>query len=478
MKMRIIIAEDELVERKAMRKFIEETFVDMEVVGEAMNGRKAVELAEQLEPDIMFMDIRMPGVNGLEAIEQISVKHKRIKFILVSAYDSFEYAKEAMRFGIKDYILKPGRRQEIVKTLLRVSKEIHQEQQSDLQSQVLRKEQLLDRLMHQSDSRGIKELKGQLFPDMETACFFVIKATGDHNLEDYEYQLKTVLSSKACIFKSIPSEQVIVGCIFSVNKLIKSDLLVLARKVHLELGEASYIGIGNPTANMDQLAHSYQNAYRACIDLFADRNRNYGFYQGKIKDKQTDEKINTICILVEQGKQEEVIVFFKNHESELTGMDKEELYIQLIQLFARHGVEKPKTLVTSLQSSQDWYSYLHLCCMQMRDYFASKRSIHLAKTFMNEHFHENLTLEQVAAEVNLSPNYFSNLFRAGVGSTFIDYLTQIRLQKAKELIETNNYSLKEISFMIGYKDPNYFSRVFKKHVNQSPKQYQQAILRK
>src|SRR5690625_4809883 len=122
--MRILIAEDKLLERKSMKKFIETNFSTMEVVGEAVNGRKAIELAKTVQPDIIFMDIKMPGINGLEAIKQIHANDPAIKFILVSAYDTFDYAKQAMEFGIKDYILKPGKKEEIVQALLRVEKEV------------------------------------------------------------------------------------------------------------------------------------------------------------------------------------------------------------------------------------------------------------------------------------------------------------------------------------------------------------------
>ncbi|QGS69502.1 response regulator [Oceanobacillus sp. 143] len=149
--MRILLAEDEFIERKAMRKFIEENFPAIEIVAEAENGRKAIELAEKTSPDVIFMDIRMPGINGLEAIEKINMGNPAIKFILVSAYDSFDYAKEAMRFGIKDYILKPGKKEEIVKAILRVQKEIEVEkiqQLERIQALGLRHERLITELMH------------------------------------------------------------------------------------------------------------------------------------------------------------------------------------------------------------------------------------------------------------------------------------------------------------------------------------------
>src|SRR5690625_2203705 len=97
--MRILIAEDELLERKSMKKFIETNFSTMEVVGEAVNGRKAIELAKTVQPDIIFMDIKMPGINGLEAIKQIHANDPAIKFILVSAYETFDYRSEERRVG-------------------------------------------------------------------------------------------------------------------------------------------------------------------------------------------------------------------------------------------------------------------------------------------------------------------------------------------------------------------------------------------
>src|SRR5690625_2121339 len=120
-----------------MKKFIENNFTDLTVVGEAVNGRKAIELAETTQPDIIFMDIKMPGINGLEAIGEINEKYPAIKFILVSAYDSFDYAKEAMQYGIKDYILKPAKKEEIVKTLFRLQQEITLERKVKKQSTAL-----------------------------------------------------------------------------------------------------------------------------------------------------------------------------------------------------------------------------------------------------------------------------------------------------------------------------------------------------
>src|SRR5690625_2774321 len=166
--MRILIAEDELLERKSMKKFIETNFSTMEVVGEAVNGRKAIELAKTVQPDIIFMDIKMPGINGLEAIKQIHANDPAIKFILVSAYDTFDYAKQAMEFGIKDYILKPGKKEEIVKALLRLQQEITSERKAKKQSTALLQEQFMRHVMHEPLPEDTFYLQEELFPRMKS----------------------------------------------------------------------------------------------------------------------------------------------------------------------------------------------------------------------------------------------------------------------------------------------------------------------
>src|SRR5699024_3714962 len=130
-RMRVLIAEDELIERKAMRKFIEDNFSDIVVVGEAANGRNAIEQAQILQPDVIFMDLKMPGIDGLEAIERIHANEPSLKFIMISAYDSIAYAKKAKHFGIKDYILKPGKKEDVAKALLRAKKDIDAEKQRE-----------------------------------------------------------------------------------------------------------------------------------------------------------------------------------------------------------------------------------------------------------------------------------------------------------------------------------------------------------
>jgi two-component system response regulator YesN len=268
---RIIIVDDEALERKGLSKMILEEMPEISIVGDARNGRVAMELADQLAPDVMMMDIKMPGIDGVQAVKEIRKKHKKIKFIMVSAFNTFEYAKEVMQQGVKEYILKPSRKEDVIAALRRVQAEVQEERAEQMEQLRLRK----------------------------------------------KYQ--------------------------KALSLINSEW---------------------PEKNRELL----------------DRNR-----------------------------------------------------------------------------SSD-YSHIKIMMEKAVDY-------------IEQNFKEAITLEKTAEYVNLTPFYFSKIFKERMGVTFIDYLTELRINYAKEEMKSPEKSLKEICFDAGYKDPNYFSRVFKKITGDTPTEY-------
>lgn len=476
--MRILIAEDELLERKAMKKFIQDNFNDMTVVGEAVNGRQAIALAKDLQPNIIFMDIKMPGINGLEAIEQIHASQPAIKFILVSAYDTFEYAKQAMKFGIKDYILKPGKNEEIVRTLLRVREEILNEEKIEeerKQSEQLLKENVTRKLMKHPIGEETLELANQVFSDMRSGYFLVCDAELSINMSKMGDVLVDHLDQHFIMHEL---NGVVIILMISSNMIEKSDQLLLARKLHIHLGGNVFIGIGSLCGELKELPTSYRQAYEASMQLKEAKQSKYGFASKNNQPYRNDQIINHISQAIEKGNYDDTLMIFKENEQLLHSIDKEKLYILIQNLFGKRNIEVPIHSISSLLTNKDWYSYLEVCCMKIQEYYQSKQSMQKAKEYIRVHYASEVTLEDVAILVNLSPNYFSNLFKEEFGETFIEQLTRIRMENARELIEENAHSLKEISFLVGYKDPNYFSRVFKRFYNSSPRNYQKSIFDK
>ncbi|WP_158634022.1 response regulator transcription factor [Radiobacillus deserti] len=477
--MKVIIAEDELLERKAMRKFLETNFQQVEVIGEASNGRKAIELAESLRPDVMLMDIKMPGINGLEAIEIIHQFQPSIKFVLVSAYDSFEYAKQAMKFGVKEYILKPSKKEETIKAMLRIHKEIEEERkglEEKEQTGIIAKKHFLSKLMKYEQGEEVEQLQKALFPNMMYGCFFAIKDASQQLGESIEKELQDILEDT--YISDWQADQVIVLLMRS-EKFERAKLLKHARLLQMRLGKRVYIGVGHPT-RLSEVANSYHQSLSSLEHLMSVQHRNYGFpVEEEYRDRNSLEPLlNEIQAGDELGAIYQLNQLIEETNRQQRTLVLHELYYKIKQLLEAKQIKPWNKSIHELQSNQDWVQYVRLICLHIQQHYQSKHKIERAKTYIQEHYAHSVSLEEVADLCELSPNYFSNLFKETTGETFIDYVTNVRLNKASQLLEESDLSLKEISFMVGYKDPNYFSRVFKKYYQLSPKQYQQKLLKK
>lgn len=472
--MRILIAEDELLERKAMVKFIAANFTDLEVVGEASNGRKAIELARHYKPDIIFMDIKMPGINGLEAIETIIHETASVKFILVSAYDSFAYAKKAMQFGIKEYILKPGKKVDIIQAIRRVQKEIIREREQlaeQSQTNQLVKEHLLTKLMKYPVDDATKRLQQQFFPQLKNGYFLVVQAVNEISYDQVK-QIFTFHLPASFIMQQQGDWYNV--CVFSSAKVDKAVILQTARMIQMTLGGNSFIG-ASYSYPVDDLPKAYHEAFSACFELEKGQNRHYGFFMSKRTYLSINQPVAKLLDLIERCNEQEALQFYRDYMGQFTANDRDEIYMKIKSMLTNRGLTAPEQSLSDLTTTKDWEKFITVCCLRMQEYHQSKQYMEKAKQFIKQHYRDTITLEETADQVNLSPNYFSNLFKQEEGATFIEYVTRVRLQKAKELLEENSYSLKEISALVGYNDPNYFSRVFKKHYSKSPKQFQQAI---
>ena len=133
MMMKLLIVDDEPIEREGMQVILQKAFPELTIY-QARNGEVAIELANTIQPDLVLMDIKMPGMTGLEAIEKIQDEHSTIKFVMVTAFDMFDYARQAIKLGVKDYLLKPSKASEIVATVGKVLEECRLERVAELQA--------------------------------------------------------------------------------------------------------------------------------------------------------------------------------------------------------------------------------------------------------------------------------------------------------------------------------------------------------
>lgn len=435
---RLLIADDEALEREGVEWIIRRMVPDTFEILQAENGRQAIEISEEQRPNIVLMDVQMPGIQGLAALQEIRKLLPDAKFVLVTAYDSFHYAQEALTLGVKEYIVKPASREQIASLLRRLVDELDQEkakrsEQLTLKSKVSTLQPLVENelalilMMDQALGSSPEELAEWLEFPLEECRSLVVAFSGYDSSADrnslYETIRRTAKSFGPCLVSSIVEHHLAVflqkppqaagdwkeESIRFSQKLREAVQTLLKRDIS--------IGIGTLQSGADGLRKSYFEA-----------------------------------------------VFSSTCTEPISAFDD-----------LKQG-ESP-TFLGQGADPEGWQSYVMPVLQRIRDIREEQTLtvIDRAKHYIRQHFAEDLSLEEAAKSVHLNPFYFSKVFKEHVGETFIDYVTGLRIDLAKQLIEEGDLSLKQVSYQVGYKDPNYFSRVFKKVTGVAPSEYRSQL---
>lgn len=336
---RVLLVDDEYLEREALKIIISEGIEGAVIVGETGLGREAIELSKKLDPDIIFMDIKMPGINGIEATEMIKSKDRNKIIIILTAYDDFNFAQRAIKAGADDYILKPARTEEILETINRHMDKISIRKRSSIDERV-------QNLLKKIKSGDYKESKE------------ILKSIIELYLDNIE-ELRTKAKELA-------------------DQMIKTSYEMGLKVEKLFNNKIDYI----------YQLYSLNDIYSIEIWLL------------KILDAIFDE------------------------------------------------IMKKKTSDSS-------------------------NELKLVLDYIEKNFYKGVTLEEVANYVGLSPCYLSKLFKRELEINFVTYVTECRIEKAKELLENTDMPVLNIALELGYNEPNYFSKVFKKIVHMTPSQYRE-----
>ncbi|MEH7416208.1 response regulator [Neobacillus drentensis] len=527
--LKILIADDEILERKAVAKILKSSKVDAVVIGEAQNGRIAIEMAQEHRPDIIFMDIKMPGIDGVQAVKEIKKLEPGIRFIMVSAFNTFEYAKEVMRQGVKEYILKPSSKKDLLDSLERVADEILAERKAKEEQENLRenlnravsiaqKEWVSSLVMNQVQDMTFDEWSQLLGVEIISgyAMLFTLKTVSKTELNPLEKE-KWYRWLKASLKSIVVKHEIMVGamvesqvpvlflCKSSAEKsqfrtTAESIIENIFRLFKQEYGKGELrIGVGSPYNHAHELNRSYHEAIWALEELVKTPNRKFLFCnkQGTAFELPTDSEImeveKKLLDSIRQGDVNQVMLIFDSFVTKLgtnqiaPSMVKksfDELFILISRMLHDLGINyerSPKMdesdhIQMLLETGKSHILAVVQHVQVWRNNHA-KGMLQKAKDYIEKHYADAITLESAAEYVELSPFYFSKLFKDRFGMTFIDYLTEIRIKQAKAEMIDHGKSMKEICYSVGYKDPNYFSRVFKKLTGLSPSEFRKTSVK-
>ncbi|OAB26595.1 DNA-binding response regulator [Paenibacillus macquariensis subsp. defensor] len=431
---RILIADDEALEREGLEWIIQRMLPDTFQVIHADNGRTAIERAEEHRPHIVMMDINMPGIQGLTAIREIKDQLPDTKFVLVTAYDYFAYAKEALSLGVKEYLLKPAKREQIVSVLKDLIVELKQEKK------------------RRNDELALKHKLSQLLPlvENELSFMFMVDQTLDANAEQLSEWLDFPLDQGCALVVAFPehteslTQQKIYDIIRGFAKTSEASCIVSSL---IERHMAIFLG-KDP---------------RISEDLWKDETKRFGEKLASLSERQLQSNVSIgIGTLGSRAQGFRKSYFeavfastYDDHHGNVCHFDE-----------LKHGVAHPlnESEGMSFDIESGHRSYVISALHQIREEREKQTLTVLdrAQGYIQERFTEDLSLEEVADFVHLNAHYFSKIFKQQTGSTFIDYVTKLRIDTAKILMSSEHLSLKEVCYKVGYNDPNYFSRVFKK----------------
>ncbi|MCT2536741.1 response regulator [Aquibacillus koreensis] len=512
--LKVMLVDDEPIEREGLKLMLSRNRNNFEVVAEAQNGIEAVDFALQHKPDLIFMDIKMPVCDGLEAIKKIAPELPETKYIMVSAFDTFEYAREAMKFGVKSYLLKPSKLAEVLEAYDQLVTEIEAEKQTlqerkqvshrlERASSFIEKDFIVSLMMdHLHD---VNQAEWDEWIDIEgKQGFMVVFSFESDSLQPKReekskwYQtLQQVLLSQSphCIIGPLTGFQVPVLVLSTETDHERSEdfvrMIIHQVQHHLEQCRL-FAGVGSIVSDVGQFTDSYKEAIYALELVHNHSNASYMVYDERTREKQQVlvpfEVEKELVEAVKQGDTQKGLHVFDTYfqsihqatEFQLRHTHKaiEDFFVVLTRAIKDLGFDQDMQvslgrIETAMQLKEAAKSRLLFMMDRIKEWRASGiQSLLLqAKEYIDKNYGQSISLEEVADHIGISSYYLSKLFKDRFELSFIEYLTDIRMKKAKAFLMDGSIPLKEIALNIGYKDPNYFSRVFKKEFDVSPREY-------
>ena len=533
---KVFLVEDEMVIRRGIKNSIDWEKEGYIFCGEASDGELAYPMIIKEKPDILITDIRMPFMDGLELCKLVKKELPNIKILILSGYDEFDYAKEAIRLGVTEYLLKPISSGKLLEALNGVSESIRREKEDkDLVRKYM--EEMRENTEHEKQKFFEQMIAGNLSmaDALETGTKYEMNlSAGMYNLllfrftlgkenrksgellGEAEYAIEKLTERLEYVFEF---QRGVEGWAFLLMADNEEQMSERVKELSKDLEEimknystiAYFGGIGQPVARLRELEESFREAERALAARFT-MELNRIISVDDIRMVQNVDTLDDIEItsfgemektrtmlekFLNNGVEDEIDEFVDVYINELPEENLKSVlmrqyiimdaYIVMMSFCEKiEGIEgemqaqseELKNSMKTIQTVEEIKNYIRMLLKKIigvRDTISGRRYsdiIEIAKDQIRKtYMSDEISLNTIAAEVGMSPSYFSSIFSKEMGKTFVEYLTEIRMDRAKELLMCSSMKTSEIGYEVGYKDPHYFSYIFKKTQNCTPKEF-------
>lgn len=543
--LKIFLAEDEVVVRETIKRMIPWEELGFELVGEAADGEMALPLLIRQQPDLLITDIKMPFMDGLTLARLAKKEIPGLKVVIISGYDDFNYAKQAIGIGVEDYLLKPITKNALIERLSEIrsryehektQKEYYEKFQREMQAYEKNSsrdffEALVDGSMDMMEVYKRAEKLGlDIVAEAYNVLIFTMNCDEDFSGQRDEYSSWEAESLELLenFFAGHSSAMLFRSNIFSYGVLLKGQRETIEENTRACVDEIRkilsrqdgrrewFLAVGQSVERLSQIQKSYHTASRAFSQRYL-YDENILYYdemetmehpggQAETEDNAYLQKVDVNALnpailqkFLSNGLQEETENFVKDYFYAIGQEPMESLvfrnYVILNVRFSvisfikglgcdtneMESADTEEVLAESGKNMESAIAYAKKMISQaieIRDQNSGNKNRSILKTavdFIDSHYmEEDISLNTVANVANVSSNHFSALFSQNMGQTFIEYLTTLRMNKAKELLRCTGMRSSEIAGEIGYKDAHYFSYLFKKTQGMTPSDYRKA----
>ena len=542
--LKVFLVEDETIIREGLRDIIPWQQYGYTLVGDAGDGEQALPMIREMKPDVLITDIKMPFMDGLALSNFVSRELPNTKIIIISGYDDFEYARQAIRIGVEQYLLKPITKAMLIRTLNEVREKIQSEQVQEsymekFRSEMQEYEQFSRRRFFEQVMAGqlsveeIYERAGELNISIHAQCYNLIlysiqqKCSRENGLQDSALKMQgddlqqdiasRVRDSLTQFFLMNPEYLMFRSNLTTYAVLVKGtkeqmDALtkrcVETIQMHVQPCEDQLewtVAVGEKTQRLsglpacfDEVSHIY--SYRHLVENRHILTRELTESLSRKEDESSLRNLDMTKIdpgvlrgFLQKGLPEEIDDFAEEYVEGLNAAAKSKLFCQYLMLNVRFTAisfmeslgydqeefvdELPgvQSAVSGTEELKEYIREILRAAIDLRERESrsqSRNMIRQAVEYIDANYaDENISLGEVASYTNVSANYFSAVFSQEMRQTFVEYLTQKRMERAKELLRQTDKRSAEVAAEVGYKDPHYFSFVFRKTQGCTPRDY-------
>ena len=505
---KVLLVDDERLELNTLKNYVDWKKLGIGTVYTANNGLQALETADFKKPDIVFTDIRMPVMDGIEFAKQLREKDKRVKIIFLTGYDEMDFIRQAFRLSATDYILKPFLVEDIERVVKGILVSLEQEQTVS-HSRVHAERKIIDNIF-KDDMQPAETLIGQFFAmenrEEDTFRYSVIGLYGKsgnppekdffrefpevfYYVELQELNLLLLKTSVEChdVAESMAvylyKNQENLGVVYMEGEHRLAEARIIRGRFEKAADAAFYLDSLTP-ASLSELLRGEKKAELAEEErkklhiLRKDITAQLSHGDSKLCFERLEDYLN-ICREACPSIYKNYIIRLYNHINDELVIENEELARQypamrfqgktIVQLAeeANNDSQIKEGLIQYLNVILTWY-----CSLQEN---ANYRVVVYVEDYIENHYMEPISVEMIASEIGLSPNYVRSIFKSGSGMTIKNYLSEYRLDKACKLLKNTSAKVSRVASMVGYDNVSYFCAIFQKRFGKTPNEWRRGL---